>query len=440
MFFGSFAWESIIGKDYTGKFSDLDLILCVYTIEDICIAADIFSEWERKFKRKIDCEIKLLNGYSLSIYEFFSTSKQILIKSKKSVKITQKKEIYDLLQFPECKEKSKSEAPPLSLDIKPSTRTRQGFCRLYNYGRQIDRQAALLHKAIQQVHTSIAIEACKALYTELACYPKPGLVSFHDTGSHNNMDHNTFIDSTRTLYKYFNNIIEAIYDDCQFADLVNLGMKAEDEMFKATNGINTHKGAIFSLGLLVAATSKTIKYSLPINYESIRQTLQNTWGKDIEKHAIPLNTHGRNVVNKHHVRGIIKEAVDGYPIIFDTALPTLTSTFEKTKNWNASLIQTLFKILSVLDDTNILYRGGEDALSFAKKEALSFLETGGIFTSRWYNNAEIIHRKFIEKRLSPGGCADMLACTIFLYFSTERLNRRGRSLPHQKMTNCNMKS
>ena len=380
--FGSFAWQSITGKQYVNNNSDLDLILNINSIEDACLANDIISEWENRFEINIDCELKFPNGNCSSIKEFFSTSKQILVKNKDNVEIIFKKEIYDLL--------------------------------LSGYSIKNDNSITSIYP-LSFTQTSISIAACRALYSELSCYPKPGLVSFYDTGSHSNMNHTTFIKSIGTLYNYFSNITEAVHSNCSFLDLVQIGIGAEDKMFRATNTVNTHKGAIFSMGLLAAATAKTLIDKIPITHSSIRDTLLNTWKGDIEKHVILQNTHGRKAVNKYHVTGIIKEAADGYPVIFDIALPTLIYTIKNTNNWNSSLIQTFFEILSVLNDTNMLYRGGKNALSFAKKEAESFLNSGGVFSENWYNKAETIHKKFIEKNLSPGGCADLLACTIFIY-------------------------
>jgi triphosphoribosyl-dephospho-CoA synthase len=403
--FGSFAWQSITGKQYVNNNSDLDLILNINSIEDACLANDIISEWENRFDKKIDCELKFPNGNCSSIKEFFSTSKQILVKNKDNVEIIFKKEIYDLL---------------LSEHAKKNNVLINNTCRdamLASHTKhQYETQALRLYKdQASAIQTSIVMKACRALYSELSCYPKPGLVSFYDTGSHSNMNHTTFIKSIGTLYNYFSNITEAVHSNCSFLDLVQIGIGAEDKMFRATNTVNTHKGAIFSMGLLAAATAKTLIDKIPITHSSIRDTLLNTWKGDIEKHVILQNTHGRKAVNKYHVTGIIKEAADGYPVIFDIALPTLIYTIKNTNNWNSSLIQTFFEILSVLNDTNMLYRGGKNALSFAKKEAESFLNSGGVFSENWYNKAETIHKKFIEKNLSPGGCADLLACTIFIY-------------------------
>ena len=83
------------------------------------------------------------------------------------------------------------------------------------------------------------------------------------------------------------------------------------------------------------------------------------------------------------------------------------------------MVQTFFSLLAELDDTNILYRGGKNGLYFARDTACAFLNKGGVFQPGWYEKAVSIHREFISRNLSPGGCADILACSIFIYIISD---------------------
>jgi triphosphoribosyl-dephospho-CoA synthase len=99
----------------------------------------------------------------------------------------------------------------------------------------------------------IARLAVRSLYHELALYPKPGLVSLRDNGAHRDMDAATFVRSLFSLRGYFATIAAAGMRDAGLAELQQLGIAAESRMLQATRGINTHRGAIFTLGLLAAA-------------------------------------------------------------------------------------------------------------------------------------------------------------------------------------------
>ncbi len=385
--FGSYLWQSITQEPHIRQNSDLDLIVYTDSLDSMCVCFDIFNKWELMSNIKIDCEFCIENSIFFSSEEFFDTSKQVIIKTRNLVDLIHKKELFKKLQ---------------SIRYSPNL-------------------SSMPISKKNHLSTQLAFLACKALYAELISYPKPGLVSFYDTGSHKDMDRITFTKSISTLYEYFTNIADAVMFNCSFQDMVDIGIKAEQKMLTATNDINTHKGAIFSLGLLVAATVKTLKNNIPLTPESIQNTLLNSWSNDIINHPIPNTTHGRKVVNSYNSNGILKEAADGFPIIFNIALPCLQHTLKMTENWNCSLIQTFFKILSVLDDTNILFRGGKEALSFVRNEAASFLKNNGVYNQNWYTTAKRIHQSFIEKQLSPGGCADMLACTVFLSYLKQLL-------------------
>ena len=387
--FGSFLWESLTEKQHIRPESDLDLVIEINTIEEMCLYIDILEKWGKKSGIKADCEFCIDNKIYFSSKEFFTQSKSLLIKTKNSIDLIDKNKLLDDLTF--------NQSNSISFH----------FSKTKNY----------LSK--NQLAEKLAFHACRALYSELNVFPKPGLVSFYDSGSHTDMDYNTFLKSIKTLFIYFNKVGFAVIEGCAYPTLVKIGKNAENKMLAATNGINTHKGAIFSLGLLTAAAMKSILDNKKLSTTSIQKTLINNWADNISNHSVPGSTHGRQVAVNHKVHGILQEAAAGYPIIFNIALPCLKETMQKTSNFNQSLLQTFFVIMSKLDDTNVLYRGGKAASKLVKQEADLFLKSRGIYNKNWLCNAKKTHELFIKERLSPGGCADILACTIFIYNITE---------------------
>jgi triphosphoribosyl-dephospho-CoA synthase len=250
--------------------------------------------------------------------------------------------------------------------------------------------------------------AVKALYRELCVYPKPGCVSFEDNGSHRDMDSATFVKSMDSLYSYFTEIAVAGSYNAPFADLKKLGLEAEKTMLQTTKGVNTHKGAIFILGILTAAAANAMQHDLQIM--DIPHVIQKHWGQDLKKHVVAKNTHGAIIRAKYAVKSVVEEASEGFPIIFNYGLPIYQSVEDEDKK----SLQTFFAYLAEIDDTNLLHRGGKEGLDSAKAAARSFLKAGGVYTCGYFKTAKNIHRDFIRKNLSPGGSADLLSATIFI--------------------------
>jgi triphosphoribosyl-dephospho-CoA synthase len=261
----------------------------------------------------------------------------------------------------------------------------------------------------------ISILAVKSLYKELSISYKPGLVSFKDSGSHKDMDAQTFIKSIFSLRTYFKKITFAGTLNQDFSQLQILGLEAEKKMFRATKGINTHKGTIFSLGILCAAAGLLYSKGITINSKNLSNIISQRWEKDILHNNENIDSNGLVVKKKYGYKGARFEAANGFLTIMNIALPSFKSTFNDLKDENSSLMQTLFILMKDLDDTNILHRRGEEGLRFVKNISLSFLEKGGVFHKNWQNEVKSIHNKFISKNLSPGGSADLLALCYFVY-------------------------
>ena len=259
----------------------------------------------------------------------------------------------------------------------------------------------------------VARHAVRSLYQELALYPKPGLVSLVDTGSHDDMDASTFVRSLFSLRRYFLDIALAGAGGCGFETLRLLGIEAERRMLLATGGINTHRGAIFSLGLLCAAAGRAADLSW--QPEVLRATLADCWGEALAGHRGPGASNGALVRGRHAAPGAREQAAAGFPAIFDVALPTLRRTLAAGRGLRCARIDTLFTLMAELSDTNVYHRGGAEGARIVRASSLRFLERGGTAADDWELDAVAAHRRFVAHRLSPGGAADLLAATCFVH-------------------------
>jgi triphosphoribosyl-dephospho-CoA synthase len=272
---------------------------------------------------------------------------------------------------------------------------------------------------------SIGRTALNGLYQELCVYPKPGLVSFIDSGSHKDMDASTFQHSLFSLRTYFRDVALAGTRNAGYDELRCLGVEAESRMLKATKNVNTHRGAIFSMGLLVAAAGLLSGGDRSLKGDVLGSTVRRRWGNDIL-----LNTpdkpcsHGTLVASKYGVAGARQEAAAGFPHLFEVGLPVLEESLSEGVDFHSAAIQSFFSLMAVLADNNLLFRGGQQGLTYAQAAARSFLDNGGVHQKNWHGCASSIHHEFIARRLSPGGSADLLAATLFVYQlqKTEELN------------------
>lgn len=229
------------------------------------------------------------------------------------------------------------------------------------------------------------------------------------------MNYHTFISSINSLRGYFAKIAEYGYDGRDFDDIRQLGIYQEQKMLKATNDINTHKGAIFNLGLMAATVGRCILYRKCINAQSICDELMTAWQYDL-LHRLPRNphSHGQKIYQSHGITGAIEMAADGFKIVRELALPCYYQTLTQSQDANKAKTQTLMTLIAHLDDTNLVWRGGIEGLRLGQDLARGFLSKGGVFADDWQNDLLKISDKFIQKNLSPGGSADLLAVTLFL--------------------------
>ncbi|BEP58854.1 MULTISPECIES: triphosphoribosyl-dephospho-CoA synthase MdcB [unclassified Variovorax] len=275
-----------------------------------------------------------------------------------------------------------------------------------------------------QLHTQLTLltpmaigrAATLALYDELSLSPKPGLVTLIDIGSHDDMDAHTFMRSLFSLRHYFAQIAEAGACGAEFAVLERCGIAAEARMLAATGGINTHRGAIFMLGLLCAAAGATQHGRAgALHPELLRDTLRRYWGDALAKRTrrAPV-LPGGIAAQQYGLRGASEEAAQAFPVLFETALPAMRRALARGLTPSQARLDTLFHIIAVLDDSNLAHRGGLAGLRWAQRAAQGFLDRGGIARPDGLREAQSIADDFVLRRLSPGGAADTLAATCWI--------------------------
>ena len=265
-----------------------------------------------------------------------------------------------------------------------------------------------------------AHHAVRALYAEVTLEPKPGLVSLRDNGSHTDMTAATFVRSLFALRHYYPAITQAGLEGAPFSALQALGRVAESRMLRATGGINTHRGAVFALGLLCAAAGNLHGKGKTLTPQRLRECLQARWGEALHWQAAAALTrtpvsHGQIAARAYGLRSALDEAADGFPTLFETTLPVLQNALASGIAPRAARVQALFATMAVLDDTNVAHRGGSEGLAWLKNQAAVFLQGGGVTQPDWREQARALHRRCVEMRLSPGGAADVLACACWVH-------------------------
>jgi triphosphoribosyl-dephospho-CoA synthase len=228
------------------------------------------------------------------------------------------------------------------------------------------------------------------------------------------MDAGTFAASLRALRPFFPAAALGGMANLPFAALRALGVEAERRMLRATGGVNTHRGAIFTLGLLAAAAGRLAADGAPPRPAALRATVLAAYGPEVRTMARAAGTHGALVARRHGAGGAPAEAAAGFPHLFDVALPALEDALRRGAGRRAAAVQCLMSAVAVLPDTNLLYRAGPRGLAFARAAAREFLAGGGVHRAGWEAEALAIHAAFVARRLSPGGSADLLAAALFV--------------------------
>lgn len=259
--------------------------------------------------------------------------------------------------------------------------------------------------------------AVGALVEEALLHPKPGLVCPGDSGSHGDMDASLLLRSAFSLRFYFRDVAKAGEAGASFDTLCDLGMAAEQRMLVVTRGVNTHRGAIFSLGLFSAAVGMRTSGEAGTLGEIVRLR----WGLGIEA-VRPARPTGKGAMAavQAGIGDARSEASSGFPTLYRWGLPALRSALAEGASRRKALVHTLFNLMARADDTNLVHRGGAAGLEWARNEAGQFLAAGSVFRAGWERDIQTMHREFVRRQLSPGGTADLLAATLFVHAMEDR--------------------
>ena len=268
--------------------------------------------------------------------------------------------------------------------------------------------------------------AVSGMLLEVSTTPKPGLVDRDNSGAHRDMDFNLFMKSTASISFYMYEFARAGFNhDGDLKELIYkikpIGIKAEENMFKETHGVNTQKGIIYLMGLVCSASGFLIKQGKPFNSEDICSTVSNICKDQVEDELKSISkkenlSSGERIYLKYGIRGVRGEASKGLPCVALKGLPFLKGGLLRGLSLNDSMVQSLIGIMSLVEDTTVISRHNTDVLyNFVHIKAKEALDLGGMFTKEGKEAITGMDKLFIEKNVSPGGAADLLAVTYAIY-------------------------
>ena len=269
------------------------------------------------------------------------------------------------------------------------------------------------HEA-QRRATRLANLAVRALLEEAELTPKPALVDRRGSGAHIDLSLSLMRRSARRLHSYFEAMaltsLQKIPSQNLREELGVIGRAAERSMLSMTGGINTHRGAIWTLGLLVSAAAMGSR--LP----AVIAVCAGRLARLPDRNAPNRQSNGSMVRRRYKVSGACGEAQADFPHVVNIGLPILYRSSLKGAAENQARLDALIAIMMSLNDTCLLHRGGLPALKTARAGAAAVLAVGGTATAQGCRLLQQLDRDLIDRNASPGGSADLLAATLFLDF------------------------
>ena len=288
-----------------------------------------------------------------------------------------------------------------------------------------EKTTQILEAALLEADSQCAAQlAVQALLFEVAVTPKPGLVDRENSGSHRDMDMFTFLSSGAGLFPYFAQCVkigrQGGTPEETFRALRTPGLLAEGQMLSSTGGVNTHKGAIFSMGILCGALGRLERQAWGDSDRVLAQCAAMTRGLTARDFAgltpETARTAGQKLYLRYGVTGVRGQAEAGFPTVGKIGLPKLEAALSQGKSINEAGRAALLAMLADTVDTNMIHRGGYEQAKAASEQAKRLLEREPFPGAK---ALEEMNRDFVEKNLSPGGTADLLAMTLMLHFLKE---------------------
>ncbi len=266
----------------------------------------------------------------------------------------------------------------------------------------------------------IASLVVQSLIDEVNTTPKPGLVDRRNNGSHQDMTIQHFLASANALKPYFAECVKIGQETAHlppedtFPLLRQAGLAAEETMYQATGGVNTHKGAIYTMGVLCGSIGRLWSAEIPVaDISAVLEECAKTVKPSVKADFAVANgtTAGEQLYLKYGVGGIRAEVAAGLPSVANIALPCYQEALSNGLTSNDAGMLTLLHLIARVDDTNLYHRGGTEGAGWAADAAKSLL---GSQSTPSICQVEALDDAFIARNLSPGGCADLLAVTYFL--------------------------
>lgn len=303
--------------------------------------------------------------------------------------------------------------------------------RAHSVEELLTRECAIMSRYFaQQFAGSLSSLSMEALLYEVSVTPKPGLVDRNNTGSHKDMDIFTFEASAVSLNNYFEKFVLCgifnSHEPCSriFARLRSLGIQAEEAMFRATNHVNTHKGLIFALAVINCSLGYMYAKSIPYSPEMLMDTNRKLVQDVLEdfKHVTPENakTNGERLYALYGMKGARGEALSGYETVLNIGLPKLKGYLSKGLSLNDAGTLTLLSMIAYSEDTNMVNRSSFERMKEVQRDIRSRLEDPQRSDAQLLAWATELDQSFIRENLSPGGSADLLALTYFIYLYEKR--------------------
>ncbi|MFM2486354.1 triphosphoribosyl-dephospho-CoA synthase CitG [Celerinatantimonas yamalensis] len=261
----------------------------------------------------------------------------------------------------------------------------------------------------------------QALWLEVSLTPKPGLVDCLSNGAHRDMDIAVFLASIEAIVPWFGLFFQCgqhsilASNERVLAELRPIGKACEQAMFQATRGINCHKGGIFALGLLCCALGRLGARQIEITQQSIcRQVSAFCHGlvqRELQANPSP-QTVGEHLYQCYGLSGARGEAERGFDTVRRFALPVWQTGIKQHRPLKEVMLHSLLSLMAYNQDTNLVSRGGMSGLRFVQHSAQRLLRMSWTDQHLWE-----LDRRMIERNLSPGGSADLLAiCYVLSLF------------------------
>ena len=262
----------------------------------------------------------------------------------------------------------------------------------------------------------------QAILLEVSTHPKPGLVTRLSNGAHKDMSIFTFMMSSAVLSKAFNDLqdIGQAHRGTLaelFCKLRSYGVGAEAELLRVTKGVNTQRGILFAGGIVSAVSGYAMNMGLSRNalLPMIKEMAEGLVARELKNLDHAAMTAGEKLYYKYGITGIRGEVENGFPSVINHGLPALEDAFNKGATINDALVHALIALMTVVEDSNVIWRTDYETLLEVQRIAKDILNLGSVFTEKGRMAIAETERYFLQRRISPGGSADLLSVTITLY-------------------------